>query len=267
MGPLARAINQLAKNPLWTFSWAVFGFCVLYIANQAYEMPERDAAFQRKNTELTNLRGEVQRAEVIVTLWRATISELQASFARYDETLRARPLSAKEQRAAIVETRRRYSAMREVLSTPLAVLNNTAFESSPLQELRTKLIADLNAMDALADKRVQLMSLVLTDEKKAQAMLEEMKSDTGEKRTLLETSSRALLIDGALETAKRQYADALAEGRAQMRRSTIDQYGVFAAALFVGGFIGALVRNFRLRRRMSKTTGAPAATSPAGDDR
>jgi len=267
VGPFARAINQLAKNPLWTFSWAVFSFCILYIANQAYEWPEREASFQRKNTELSNLGGEVQRAEVIVTLWRTTISELRASFARYDESLRERPLSPKEQRASIVETRRRYSAMREVLSTPMAVLNNTAFESSPLQELRTKLLADLNAMDALADKRVQLMTLVLTDEKKAQAMLEEMKSDTGEKRALLETSSRDLLIDGALEAAQRQYADALAEAGAQVRRSTIDRYGAYGAALFVGGFIGALVRKFRLRRRMTAKTGARAATSPAGDDR
>jgi hypothetical protein len=265
MATFASWVKTLAENPIWAFSWTVFTVSAGFIGQQAYTSPERVASFQRKSTEVSNLYGELQRAQVIVTLWSSILSGLQESTARHDKEFSSQKHTDKEVTAEVVETRRRYAAMRDVLSTPMAVLNNTAFEHQDLQDLRGRLLADLTTMDALAEKRVKLMSAVLADRRKAQSIAEGMMSDPLEQRALLEASSRGLLIDRVMAAANTRFNDARAEQEVQARLSRIDGYGVKAAAFYIGVFISVVMRKLRRDRRAdasgraTKREGSPAA--------
>jgi hypothetical protein len=168
-------IETLKKNPVWTFAWSILTLSVGTIVHYEFRLPEREAFFGRKTTELEEMSGEVERARKVADLWEKSIKALnerqEATNKIPDRDFLPDHLEATTQR--IID---QFGTSRRELSVPLGVLRNAYFRLPALQELRGKLIEDLDAMDLIISKRITFMEACRTDIVKARQMAPTIKS-------------------------------------------------------------------------------------------
>jgi hypothetical protein len=133
------------------------GLCSRFVSD-VYQDSDRAVYIQKKTTELARYSAEFRHAEEAVAVWNSTLTGITESFGHYSDSLTKEQLAPRNIRATTRELIERYEGARNVLSTSLAVLNNMNFELPALQNLQTKMVQDLNAVDKISEKRIEFLN-------------------------------------------------------------------------------------------------------------
>jgi len=239
------------KNRTLVILWGIFVACFWYALGQHEGFNQKVEELRETATNIQNLQKELLDSREMVRLWYECPDGAVARLEADSKRLTKERLAPRNIRTTTKEAADELIAERRDFSIFIGKANNFYFSLSSLQELRSKLLEDINVADQITQRGIVFLQTQLTDMAKARKMVPSILGDVDEQRGVIEGQLRDSLIEQIDDRVRTEFNERVRMYNERHRMLDLDIWKTTLAFAYMGACLGGSIGWLFWRRRMS----------------